>query len=316
VSNLLAFTIKRLLAMIVVVWVIVTIVFFLAHLSPYDPIHDILGRRYNAVSAARMRQLFGLDQPLWRQYLNYLGDLLHGNLGYSEASETLGQPVWGILQAGVPVTLKLGAYALLLSLVVGLPVGLISALRQNSVIDHGSQGVMMVLYAVPNFVTVPVAQLIFGANLKWLPVSGWGAPGLLGYKEMVLPVTLYAAGLTAYFAKSFRSFLLEVLRQDYIRTARAKGLKNRVVIYVHAMKNTLLPLASIVGPTVAFLVVGAFVIEFFFSIPGIGYLTVQSVFSSDYPVIEATTILLSVFVVVVNMLTDIFYAMVDPRVRL
>lgn len=315
-SNLLAFVIKRMLAMIVVVWVIVTIVFFLAHNSPYDPIHDILGRRYNAVSAARLRQMFGLDQPLWRQYLNYLGDLLHGNLGYSEASETLGQPVWGILQAGVPVTLKLGGYALLLSLLIGLPVGLISALRQNSVIDHGSQGAMMVFYAVPNFVTVPVCQLIFGANLKWLPVSGWGAPGLLGWKQMVLPVTLYAAGLTAYFAKSFRSFLLEVLRQDYIRTARAKGLREGVIVYLHAMKNTLLPLASIVGPTVAFLVVGAFVIEFFFSIPGVGYLTVQSVFASDYPVIEATTILLSVFVVVVNMLTDIFYAMVDPRVRL
>lgn len=315
-SNLLAFVIKRMLAMIVVVWVIVTIVFFLAHNSPYDPIHDILGRRYNAVSAARLRQMFGLDQPLWRQYLNYLGDLLHGNLGYSEASETLGQPVWGILQAGVPVTLKLGGYALLLSLLIGLPVGLISALRQNTVIDHGSQGVMMVFYAVPNFVTVPVCQLIFGANLKWLPVSGWGAPGLLGWKQMVLPVTLYAAGLTAYFAKSFRSFLLEVLRQDYIRTARAKGLREGVIVYLHAMKNTLLPLASIVGPTVAFLVVGAFVIEFFFSIPGVGYLTVQSVFASDYPVIEATTILLSVFVVVVNMLTDIFYAMVDPRVRL
>lgn len=131
-----------------------------------------------------------------------------------------------------------------------------------------------------------------------------------------MPVTLYAAGLSGYFAKSFRSFMLEVLRQDYIRTARAKGLRQRIILYRHAVKNTLLPLASIVGPTIAFLIVGAFIIEFFFSIPGIGYITVTSVTQSDYPVIEATTIMLAAFVVIVNMLTDIFYAVVDPRVRL
>jgi peptide/nickel transport system permease protein/oligopeptide transport system permease protein len=268
------------------------------------------------VSASRLRAEFGLDKPLMQQYTSYLWDLSHGNLGYSEEAETLGQPVWGILSSGIPVTLKLGAYALLLSLIVGLPIGLISAIRQNSVIDHGSQSIMMVFYAVPTFVLVPVSQLIFGAELRWLPVTGWGDPGLLGFKEMILPVTLYAAGLTGYFAKSFRSFMLEVLRQDYIRTARAKGLRERMIIYRHAVKNTLLPLASIVGPTVAFLIVGAFIIEFFFSIPGIGYITVTSVTQSDYPVIEATTVLLATFVVVVNMLTDVFYALVDPRVRL
>jgi ABC-type dipeptide/oligopeptide/nickel transport system permease component len=315
-SNILFFVIKRLLAMVVVLFLIVTVVFFLAHASPYDPIRQILGQKYNTVNAARLKQLFGLDQPLWKQYLNYLGGLVHGNLGYSEEAETLGNPVWWILRAGVPVTLKLGGYALLLSLLVGLPVGLISALRQNSLIDHGSQSIMMILYAVPTFVLVPICQLVFGAELKWLPVTGWGDPGMQGVKEMVLPVTLYAAGLAGYFAKSFRSFMLEVLRQDYIRTARAKGLKNWVVIYLHAFKNTLLPLASIVGPTVAYLIVGAFIIEFFFSIPGIGYITVTSVTQSDYPVIEATTILLAAFVVIINMLTDIFYAMVDPRVRL
>jgi ABC-type dipeptide/oligopeptide/nickel transport system permease component len=314
--DLVSFVIKRLLAMIVVLYIVVTIVFILAHASPYDPIRLVLGRKYNSVNSAVLRRQFGLDLPVWQQYLNYLGGLLHGNLGYSEESETLGQPVWQVLQNGVFVTLKLGGMALALSLIVGLPVGLMSALRQNSVIDHGSQAVMVTLYAIPTFVLVPVCQLIFGDFLRWFPVSGWGDPGVLGFKEMVLPVTLYAASISAFFAKSFRSFMLEILRQDYIRTARAKGLKQRTIVYTHAVKNTLLPLASIVGPTIAFLIVGSFIIEFFFAIPGVGFITVNSVEQSDFPVIEATTVLLAAFVVVVNMLTDIFYSFVDPRVRL
>lgn len=317
-TRILAFMTKRFVAMIVVIWVIATIVFFLAHASPYDPIRLILEQKaaQNPTAVQRMRHFYGLDQPELVQYQNYMSGLLHGNLGYSEEADTLGQPVWTILREGVPVSLRLGGYALLLALLVGLPVGLISAIKQNTVIDHGSQTVMMIFYAVPTFVLVPVSQLVFGAQLGWLPVTGWGAPGLQGIKEQILPVTLYAAGLAGYFALSFRSFLLEVLRQDYIRTARAKGLRSRVVIYIHAVKNTLLPLASIVGPTVAFLILGAFIIEFFFGIPGIGYITITSVIQSDYPVIEGTTIILAAFVVIINMLTDIFYAMVDPRVTL
>jgi ABC-type dipeptide/oligopeptide/nickel transport system permease component len=315
-NNLLAFTIRRLLAMIVVVYVIVTVVFFLAHASPYDPIAQILAQKFNARSAAALRHQFGLDVPLWQQYLNYLNALIHGDFGLSEAHTTIGEPVWAILKDGVPVTLRLGLYALLLSLLIGLPVGLISAIKQNSVVDHGSQAVMMVFYAIPTFVLVPVCQLFFGADLKWLPVTGWGAPGTEGIKQMVLPVTLYAAGLTGYFAKSFRSFLLEVLNQDYIRTARAKGLPERTIIYLHACKNTLVPLASIVGPTISYLIIGAFIIENLFGIPGIGNITVQSVLDANFTVIEATTIILAVFVVIVNFFTDIFYAMIDPRVRL
>lgn len=315
-SNLVAFATRRFLAMIVVVYLIVTVVFFLAHASPYDPVRLILGQHSNPATAARLQQEFGTNQPLYRQYVNYLGGLLHGNLGRSESFDTLGQPVWGLLRYGVPVTLKLGGYALALSLLIGLPVGLMSALRQNTILDHGSQTIMMIFYAVPAFVLVPIGQVILGADLHWLPVTGWGDPGLQGLKEAILPVTLFAAGLTGYFAKSYRSFLLEVLTQDYIRTARAKGLKQRIIIYLHACKNTLLPLASIVGPTIGYLIAGAFIIETFFSIPGVGYITVQSVLNSDYAVIEATTILLAVFVVVVNFLTDIFYALVDPRLGL
>ena len=317
-QRILMFAAKRLLAMVVVLWVIVTIVFFLAHASPYDPIKLIVGQRANEspLAVLRMRHFYGLDKPVWQQYVTYVGGLIHGNLGYSEESSSFGRPVWSILEQGVPVSLKLGGLAILLALIVGLPIGLLSALKQNSFLDHGLQGVIITLYAVPAFVLVPISQVVFGAQLQWLPVAGWGDSGVQGLKEMVLPVTLYAAGLAGYFALSFRSFMLEVLQQDYIRTARAKGLRTRVVIYVHALKNTLLPLASIVGPTVAFLIVGAFIIEFFFSIPGIGFITITSITQSDYPVIEATTIVLAAFVVFINMLTDILYAIIDPRVRL
>jgi ABC-type dipeptide/oligopeptide/nickel transport system permease component len=329
-ANLLSFIVKRLFASVVVVFIIVTVVFFLAHASPYDPIRLLLGKfaggNQGQANIRHLRHLYGLDLPLHQQYLNYLGGLLHGNLGFSSQPDYAGEPVWSLIRGGVPITLKLGAYALVLSLAVGLPVGLISALRQNSAVDHAGQGIMVLLYVIPAFVLIPIAQLIFAVSLHWVPDNGWGDSGWslggwipnpgLSLKEMILPVSLYAAGIAGFFAKSFRSFMLEVLRQDYIRTARAKGLKSRVVIYVHAFKNTLLPLASIVGPTIAFLIVGAFLIENFFSIPGIGNITVNSILTSDYAVIEATTLLLVVSVIFINMLTDIFYALIDPRVRL
>lgn len=329
-ANLALFVTKRLLAGIVVLWVIVTIVFILEHApGSADPIRTILGSHYTYGNYKRLVHEYGLDVSLWQQYLNYLGlgpplswigiragtgsvdsGLLEGNLGLSY--QYPGTPVWDLLSAGVPVTLKLGAYALVLSLLVGIPVGLISAIRQNSTIDHVGQGAMVVLYAIPTFVLVPLMQLEFGVRLHWFPVQGWGD----NLTQVVLPVTAYAAGLAGYFSKSFRSFMLEVLQQDYIRTARAKGLAQPRIVWLHAMKNTLIPLASIVGPTVAYLIVGAFIIERFFAIPGIANETVQAVFNGDYAMIEATTILLAIFVVVVNMLTDIFYAVVDPRVKL
>lgn len=329
-TGILYFSIKRLLSGIVVIWAIVTIVFILEHApGAADPIRLILGSHFTYGSYAKLQHEYGLDVGLHEQYLSYLGlgpvlgwfgmhighgtattGLLEGNLGYS--FEYPGTPVWSLLSDKVPVTMKLGAYALVLALVVGIPIGLISALKQNSVVDHVGQGTMMVIYAIPTFVLVPLAQDVFAIQLGWVPVQGWGDD----LQEVVLPVTIYAAGLAGYFAKSFRSFMLEVLQQDYIRTARAKGLRPSVIVWLHAVKNTLLPLASIVGPTIAYLIVGAFIIERFFAVPGIANETVTAVLSGDYSVIEATTIILAGFVVVINMLTDIFYSVVDPRVRL
>jgi ABC-type dipeptide/oligopeptide/nickel transport system permease component len=175
---------------------------------------------------------------------------------------------------------------------------------------------MLVLYSVPAFVLIPFLVDLFSIRLGWLPAGQWGDAGWLGVKEAVLPVTVYAAGLAGFFARSVRSFMLEVLHQDYIRLARAKGLRERKVVYVHAMKNTLLPFASVLGPTIAFLVVGAFIVENEFSINGIGYVTVQATLSGDFTVTEATTLVLAAAVVIINGLTDIFYTIADPRVKL
>jgi ABC-type dipeptide/oligopeptide/nickel transport system permease component len=351
-GRIIRFVARRLVAMILITWIIVTVVFFLAHASPYNPTKTLLGQRATQANVTQLSEEFGLvsctqersasgkvhqlcsDIPEYQQYFNYLRGLLHGDLGRSEEAGYVGTPLWQILQSGVPNTLKLGAYALLLSLLIGLPAGILAAVKQNSILDHASQTTMVTLYVIPTFVLVPVCQVMFGIELRWFPINGWGDSGWIGpfgiipnpsvalgqqfstLQEMVLPVVIYAAGLAGFFAKSTRSFMLEVLGQDYIRTARAKGLKNRIVILLHAGKNILVPLASIVGPTVAYLIVGAFIIETLFSIPGIAGLTATSVENSDYSAIEATTILLVVFVVAANMITDIFYSLVDPRVSL
>ncbi|HLJ68315.1 MAG TPA: ABC transporter permease [Chloroflexota bacterium] len=329
-SDILMFTIKRLLAGIVVVWAIVTIVFILEHgPGASDPIRHILGNHYTYGNYRQLLHAYGLDIPLHEQYLNYLGlapllakigihfghgtvdtGLLEGNLGLSY--QYPGTPVWDLIRPYVPVSLRLGGYALTVSLLIGIPVGLLSALRQNSLLDHVSQGMMIILYAMPTFVLAPLLQLEFTIQHHWFPEQGWGD----SFSEIPLPVAVYAAGLVGYFAKSFRSFMLEVLAQDYIRTARAKGLRQRTILWLHAMKNTLVPLASIVGPVVAYLIVGAFIVERFFAIPGIGDETIQATLNGDYGVIEATTIMLAAFVVLVNLVTDIFYSIIDPRVRL
>ncbi|MGH2442755.1 MAG: ABC transporter permease [Chloroflexota bacterium] len=329
-ARLAFFIVKRFLIGVVVIWAIVSLVFVLEHApGAADPIKLILGSHYTYGGYQRLLHEYGLDTSLWNQYLNYLGlgpilgwfglhvgtgtvstGLLEGNFGYSYANP--GTPVWSLISSEVPVTLKLGGYALIVALIFGIPIGAISALKQNTWIDHLGQGTMMVIYAVPTFVLVPLMQYYLAVDLGWFPVQGWGAH----LNEMVLPVVAYAAGLAGFFAKSFRSFMLEVLSQDYIRTARAKGLRRSTIVILHAMKNTLLPLASVVGPIIAYLIVGAFIIERFFAIPGIANATVQSVFEGDYPIIEATTIMLAAFVVVVNMLTDIFYTIADPRVGL
>jgi ABC-type dipeptide/oligopeptide/nickel transport system permease component len=309
------FIFKRLCSMALLLLAVSFVCFCLLALAPGDPVRAAIGQHATANTIKQLDHAYGLDLPLQQRYLDYLAGLLHGSLGMSLLQP--GQSVSDLLAAGLPVSLTLGGLALLMALVIGVPLGVIAAVHQHSPVADGlNMGLMLALYSVPAFVLIPFAVTLFSIRLHWLPAGQWGDPGWMGIKEAALPVAVYAAGLAGFFARSMRSFMLEVLHQDYIRTARAKGLRRHTVIYVHALKNTLLPFSSVLGPAIAFLVVGSFVVENEFSVNGIGYITVQSTLAGDFAVTEATTLLLASTVVVVNALTDIFYAVVDPRVQL
>jgi ABC-type dipeptide/oligopeptide/nickel transport system permease component len=316
--RLYAFIAKRLVATVFILFGVAAITFFLVRLAPGDPVAQQLGQHAgDAATYKRLYHQMGLDQPLWRQFVTYVWNALHGNFGTSVAQP--GTPVTDIIGQGLPVTLELGALATLIALLIGVPLGVLAAVRHNGLVaDNVNMGIMMTLYSLPPFVIIPGVWLVFGVLLRntvfHLPVTGWQGLGDPHY--WLAPAFVFAAGLAGFFARSMRSFMLEELTKDYVRTARAKGLSERSVIYMHAMKNTLLPFASVLGPTVAFLVVGAFIIEQEFSIPGIANITVQSTLSNDYSVTMATTLVLAAAVVIVNALTDIFYTIVDPRVRL
>jgi len=317
-ARIAAFIIRRLIFMVFILFGVMAVTFFLVRLAPGDPVRTVLGQHAGDVDAyRRLAHTMGYDLPLPQQFLNYVGGVLHGDLGTSVTQP--GTSVTSIIGQGLPVTLELGGLATLVSLIFGIPLGVIAAVRHNRIIaDNFNMGVMMALYSLPPFVIIPVVWLVFGIALQGtifhLPVTGWH--GITQPLYWIAPVFTFAAGLVGFFARSVRSFMLEELNRDYIRTARAKGLNERTVVYVHAMKNTLLPLASVLGPVVAYLVVGAFIIELLFSIPGIANITVSSTLSNDYAVTLGTTIVLAATIVVVNTLTDIFYTLADPRVRL
>lgn len=305
--------VRRLISLPFVIFSITFITFLVGYLAPGDPILAMMGSRSDPATYERLRHLYGLDLPWYQQYWNYLSGLLQGNLGLSFRYQ--GRPVWDMISSGVPVSFELGITALSISLAIGVPVGLWAALRQNSLFDRLSMSLMLVLFAVPNFVLIPVLRWInyqfYLRDLPSLPVAGWGRP-----EHWILPVIVLAAGSMGYMARLTRTSMLEILRQDFIRTAVAKGLRERRVQWVHAFRNALLPIVTVVGPSVAFLVTGAFVVENLFAIPGIGFLSVQAISQRDYPVIQSTTVLLAVAVVGMNLVTDILYGVLDPRVVL
>src|SRR5579872_6868642 len=213
-ARLAAFVIRRMLAMLVIAFIIATVVFFMAHASPYDPVRLLLGQHYTPSAAQAIRAEYGLNVPVGQQYVNFLGNLLQGNLGLSVSQSSQGVPVWTLISTKLPVSLKLAAWSLVIALLVGLPVGLVSALRQNSIVDHAGQSITILAYVIPAFVLCPLCQLIFGVYLHWLPVLGWGGGGWFGpfglipvgqsISQLILPVAIFAAGLAGYFAKSFR----------------------------------------------------------------------------------------------------------------
>lgn len=303
---------QRAVSLVFVLFSITFLTFLVLYLAPGDPVRQMMGGRQDPARYQFLRQLYGLDRPFLEQYLKYLGNLLRGDLGLSYKYPE--RPVWDLLQRGVPVSLELGILALGLSLVVGIPAGIFAALRQNKWQDTSIMAVMLTLYSIPSFVLIPLLWLadvwLYNNKLPNLPVAGWGKP-----ENVILPVAVLGAASAGFIARLTRNSMLEVMQQDYVRTARAKGLRDRTILSRHIFRNALIPLLTVLGPASAFLVTGAFVVENLFAIPGIGFLSVQSIGQRDYPVVLATTLLLALAVVVMNLITDIAYTFVDPRIR-
>ena len=303
---------QRLFQLVFVLFSITFLTFLVSYLAPGDPIRQLMGGRQDPARYEFLRHLYGLDKVWYEQYFSYVSDLLRGNLGYS--FKYAERPVWDLIRQGVPVSVQLGSLALTLSLLAGVPAGVYAALKQSTWRDTATMALALALFSIPSFVLIPIvwaADLaLYNAKLPSLPVAGWGKP-----ENLVMPVLVLAAGNIGFIARLTRGSMLEVLRQDFVRTARAKGLRPNVILWRHVFRNAVVPLLTVLGPATAFLVTGAFVVENLFSIPGIGYLTIQSIGQRDYPVIQATTIMLALAVVFMNTVTDVAYIVVDPRIR-
>lgn len=314
------FLLKRLIGLVFVLICVTFITFIMGYLAPGDPIRSIMGQHFNEKLYLQLKHLYGLDLPWYQQYFNFLVHLLHFDFGYSYKQQQM--PVISIIAMNLPVTLELGFWALVLQFLIGVPLGILSAIKANTWIDTANMCSSLIFYAIPGFVLavfvrLAIAQIDQATGASW-PPTGWGDPWHYTWPDIqakLAPILVFAIGGAGYIARLARTSMLEVLRQDYIRTARAKGLRERIVIYRHALRNALIPLVTTFGYALGFIVTGAFFIENIFNIPGLGSITMTSVSSRDYPVIQATVVLLTIAIVLGNLLSDILYLVIDPRIK-
>ena len=304
------YIIRRLLWMIPVILGVLLIVFALSAIAPGDPVDSIVG--YDAPEEVReaKRQELGLNDPFILRYGRYvIGVFTKGDFG---TSYTTKQPVLGEILSRFPNTLKLTFFAVLVALIIGIPLGVIAAVKQYSAIDNATMVFALFGVSVPQFWFALMMMYIFSIKLNWLPpiTANSGAAG------WVLPVAMIGIANVGMIARTTRSSMLEVIRQDYIRTARAKGQKEGAVIFKHALRNSLIPVVTFLGPLIAFIITGSFVVETTFSIPGLGKYFVESVINRDYTVIMATTFVVSILVIGMNLVVDIVYKVIDPRITL
>jgi ABC-type dipeptide/oligopeptide/nickel transport system permease component len=298
----------RVLLALPALWLIVTMVFLLAHIIPGDPVQQMLGEGARAEDLQQLRHSLGLDRPISAQYVHYLVGVLHGNLGESFRFQ---EPVTRVVLSHYPATLELALVALLVCAAISIPAGIYAAEHRGTATDHAVGVFTLFGLSVPNFALGPVLILIFSVILGWLPVSGRGGPA-----HLILPAITLGAALAAILTRMVRSSVIEELSSDYVRTARAKGLSEPQVLFRHAFRNALIPILTILGLQFGTLLAGAIVTETIFSWPGIGRLAVQAISARDYPLLQGCILLIAVSYVAVNLLTDMIYALVDPRVRL
>ena len=305
---MLSYALRRLIGAIPTLFIIVTVAFFLIRVAPGGPFH--LERPLDPQVMENLLRVYHLDKPLWQQFLLYLGNLLRGDLGPSFVYRDFS--VGDLLGSGLPVSMQLGGAALLLAFILGTTLGTLAALHQNRPGDYGVMAAAMIGITIPNFVMAPVLTLIFALYLDWLPAGGWGE-GALANK--LLPVFTLALPQIAVIARLTRGSMIEALRSNHVRTARANGLPGYVVVIVHALRGALLPVVSYLGPAAAALITGSVVIETIFGIPGVGRYFVQGALNRDYTLVMGTVVMIATFVVVFNLLVDLLYALLDPRVR-
>ena len=299
---------RRLLSSIPTLLVIVTLAFFMMRLAPGGPFST--DRTLPPEIERNMLAAYNLDQPLWRQYLDYLGGVLVGDFGPSFKYRDF--TVAELIRSGFPASLKLGGTAILVALAIGVTLGTIAALRQNSGFDYGVMALAMTGITIPNFVMAPLLTLIFGVHLGWLPVAGWGSGG---FRNLFLPVVALALPQIAYIARLTRGSMVEVLHANYVRTARAKGLRERLVVVRHALRGGLLPVVSYLGPATANIVTGSVVIETIFGLPGLGRYFVQGALNRDYTLVMGVVIFYAVLIILLNLIVDVIYGLLDPKVK-
>ncbi len=305
---MLRYVIRRLFTAVPTLFLIVTISFFLMRLAPGGPFNQEKG--LNPTIKANLERQFHLNDPLYQQYYHYLNDLLHGNLGpsYNLPEFTVNE----LFAQGLPISMQLGAAALFLALVFGSIMGIAAALWQNHTIDYAVIATATAGSTVPSFVIAPLIQLVFGLALMWLPVGGWGDGALI---NKVGPVITLMLPQLAIVARLMRGSMIESLRSHHIRTARALGLSDYSVIVRHALRGALLPIISYAGPAAAGLMTGAIIVETIFAIPGVGRYFVEAALNRDYTLVMGTVVVIAVFTILFNLVVDILYAVVDPRVR-
>ena len=302
------YILRRLLTAIPTILVIITASFFLMRVAPGGPFDR--DRPLEATVRANLDAAYGFDLPLWQQYLKYMANLVQGDLGPSFIYRDL--TVAELLAAGLPVSVQLGGLALVLALIVGVALGTLAAVRQNRPADYAVTAAATFGVTVPNFVVGPILSLIFGVMLGVLPAGGWNGGA---WPNLVLPVVTLALPQIAVIARLTRASLIEQLRANHVRTARAYGLPGRTVVVRHALRSALLPVVSYLGPAAAALLTGSVVVETIFGVPGVGRYFVQGALNRDYTLVMGTVVLIAVFVVLFNLIVDLLYAALDPRVR-
>ena len=301
------FALNRLLQAIPVLLIVISATFLLVHSAPGGPFSADKAVPPEVIKALEAQ--YNLDQPLWQQYISYLGDVVQGDFGPS--FKYSGRTVNELIAAGIPATAELALYAMLVALIIGISAGVLAAMRPNTMQDYLPMSAAMLGICMPSFLLGPILVLVFGIHLEWLPVSGWGdIPG-----DKILPAITLGTGYAAYIARLSRGGMLEVLSQDYIRTARAKGLSEPLIIFKHALRGGLIPVVAFLGPAFAGLLGGSFVVETIFQIPGLGRFYVQAAFNRDYTMILGTTVFFSTLIIVFNLLSDMLAIWLNPKLR-